>query len=295
LKNSEKYKLSAAVILYNPDENMYENILSYALYVTQLIIVDNSTLHNKKLIRKLQDKLPNLIYINNQANLGIATALNIACEKAIECHSDWILTMDQDSRFLNFPAYIQCLEKLDNTDNIAILAANTMWNTENVIEKTNCIYEEKFIVITSANFLNLKLFHTIGKFEEKLFIDMVDHDYCLRAQINNFKILFFENIIVNHSMGNLFQRKNLITGKIRNKIEHNPQRVYYIIRNYLYTWKKYSKKFPQEFNLLKMLNIFFIHDITKIILYEDKKGQKIYAKFLGLTHFIFNKYGKYDL
>ena len=290
-----KYKVSATVILYNPIDSVYNNILSYGLHVTHLIIIDNSTYHNVSLIKKLQSNLPNITYIDNKKNIGIAIALNIACEKAIEYRSDWILTMDQDSRFLDFPAYLQCLEKINYIADVALLAANTMWNTEKIVKKTNCIYEEKFLVITSANLLNLKLFHTIGKFEEKLFIDMVDHDYCIRAQIKNFKILFFKNIIVNHSMGNLFKRKNLITGKIRNKIEHNPQRVYYIVRNYLYTWKKYSKKFPEEFNLLKMLNIFFVHDITKIILYEDKKREKIYAKFLGLIHFLFNKYGKYDL
>ena len=288
-------KVTATVVLYNPDDDVYDNIMSYAKNLEFIIIVDNSTNHNIKLINKIKTDIPKIIYINNNENLGIATALNIGCKKAIECGSDWVLTMDQDSKILNFTSYLQCLEKLINTDNIAILAANTMWNaTEEMIKGDICKFEEKFLVITSANLLNLSLFDTIGGFEEKLFIDMVDHDYCIRAQKENFKILWFENIIVNHSLGNLFQRKNLITGKIRNKIEHNPQRVYYITRNYLYTWKQYGKLFPKEFNLLKTLNILFIHEMTKIFLYEDQKLKKIQAKFLGLYHFLRGKYGKYD-
>ncbi len=43
------------------------------------------------------------------------------------------------------------------------------------------------------------------------------------------------------------------------------------------------------------MNILFIHEITKILLYEDHKLKKIYAKFLGLLHFLIGKYGKYDL
>lgn len=289
------YKISATVILYNPVDDTYDNICSYAYNVEYLIVVDNSITHNKQLISRLENNFSNLIYINNNTNLGIATALNIGCKKAIECGSDWILTMDQDSKILNFSSYLQCLEKIGNSDNVAILAANTMWNaTTEMIKEDMCTFKEKFLVITSANLLNLSLFNTIGGFEEKLFIDMVDHDYCIRAQKSNFKILWFENIIVNHSLGNLFQRKNFITRKIRNKIEHNPQRVYYITRNYLYTWQQYGKIFPQEFSLLKILNILFIHEITKIILYEDKKIKKIQAKFLGLFHFLKDKYGKYD-
>lgn len=295
MKN-KKLKIAATVILYNPEDDVFHNIESYANQVDKLIIVDNSINNNEKLITKLKYTFTNIEYINNNCNLGIATALNIGCEKALEHKYGWILTMDQDSRFLNFSNYIQCLYSLEDTSNIALLAANTMWYAEsNLTTRVTCQYEEKFLVITSANLLNLKLFDKIGRFDDKLFIDMVDHDYCIRAQKNNFKILYFKDVFVDHSLGNLFQRKNIITGKIRNKIEHNSQRTYYITRNYLYTWKKYSKVFPQEFNILKTINVMFIHGITKILLYEDKKASKIYAKFVGLCHFIIGKYGKYDL
>ena len=96
-------------------------------------------------------------------------------------------------------------------------------------------------------------------------------------------------------MGTVFRRKNLITRKLRTKIEHNPQRVYYFARNYLYTASQYGKIFPEEMGMFKIINIIFIHEITKILLYEDNKLKKIYAKFLGLFHFIIEKYGKYDI
>jgi rhamnosyltransferase len=296
LKNTILHKkIISTVILYNPEYDVFDNIKSYANITENLIVVDNSTQHNKKLIKKLQDNF-NVTYINNQKNLGIATALNIACKEAINLGYKWILTMDQDSKFLNFKHYLKCLDSIKNTSNIAILAANTTWHAEKHIkEKPCCTYEEKFLAITSANLLNLTLFDEVGGFEDKLFIDMVDHDYCLKAQEKAYKILYFQDVLVEHSLGTLFKRKNLLTRKIRNKIEHNPQRVYYITRNFLYTWKKYAKKFPKEFNLLKTLNILFIHEITKIILYEDQKLKKIYAKFLGLYHFLINKYGKYTI
>ncbi|WP_455755655.1 glycosyltransferase [Sulfurimonas sp.] len=290
------FKIAATVILYNPEDEIFDNIDSYAKEVDKLIVVDNSTQYNNDLIKRLEDAFTNLEYINNEGNLGIATALNIGCDAAIKNSSDWILTMDQDSKFLNFKHYKDCLLSLDDISKVALLAANTMWHAKDHLPTNPTFnYEEKFLVITSGNLLNLSLFNNIGRFEDKLFIDMVDHDYCIRAQEKEYKILYFEDVLVEHSLGSLFKRRNLITGKIRNKIEHNPQRVYYITRNFLYTWKKYSGIFPKEFNLLKTLNILFIHEITKIILYEDQKLKKIYAKFLGLYHFLIGKYGQYNL
>lgn len=289
-------KISATVILYNPEDEIYDNILSYGHNVDLLIVVDNSTKHNNELINRLTKEFTNLIYINNNANLGIATALNTGCDCAKEHGSKWILTMDQDSKFINFDHYKACLFNLNKTNDIALLCANTNWNSELGIPNTPSFEsKEQFTAITSANFLNLELFETIGRFEDKLFIDLVDYDYCLRVQVKNFKILYFKDALVQHALGSVFERKNLITRKVRTKVEHNPQRVYYFARNYLYTAKMYGKRFPKEIGMLKTLNILFIHEVTKIILYENEKLKKLYAKLIGLYHFSINKYGKYDI
>ena len=291
-----KTKIAACVILYNPENEIFDNIASYIGDVGMLYIVDNSTSHNHLLIEKLSHSFSNIGYINNNDNLGIATALNIGCDRALEDGYEWILTMDQDSKFVNFPHYLSCLENLQNTDNIAILSANTNYNEDMEIPKEAlCTFEETFSAITSANLLNLKLFEKIGKFEDKLFIDLVDYDYCIKAQMNNFKVLYFPNIFVKHALGTVFLRKNIFTKKTRAKREHNPQRTYYFARNYLYLSKKFGKYFPKELNIFKIINILFIHEVTKILLYEDQKTKKLYAKFLGLFHFLINRYGKYTL
>ena len=60
-------------------------------------------------------------------------------------------------------------------------------------------------------------------------------------------------------------------------------------------FKKYGKQFPKEMGMLKTLNILYIHELTKIILYEADKLKKISAKLLGLKHFFLKKYGKFDI
>ncbi|MGJ0359868.1 glycosyltransferase [Aliarcobacter cryaerophilus] len=292
-------KLAACVVLYNPDDTIFENILTYGNYVDKLIVVDNSLKKNNFLIDKLSEVFESkLIYINNNDNLGIATALNQACDKAIELQFKWILTMDQDSSFINFDHYKKCLEKVQNVNNVALLAANTDKEGYSTcdINECSCNYrEDKFSVITSANIVNLEYFEEIGRFNDKLFIDMVDYDYCLRINIKKFKILYFPDVFVEHKLGEVHLRTNIFTRKKKYKTEHNAQRAYYISRNSLYLSKNYGKYFPKEFGMLHILNIVFIHDVTKILLYEIDKRNKLKAKFIGLYHFLINRYGKYNL
>ena len=292
-------KLAACVVLYNPDDTIFENILTYGNYVDKLIVVDNSLKKNNLLIDKLSEVFESkLIYINNNDNLGIATALNQACDKAIELQFKWILTMDQDSSFINFDHYKKCLEKVQNVNNVALLAANTDKEGYSTcdINECSCNYrKDKFSVITSANIVNLEYFEEIGRFNDKLFIDMVDYDYCLRINIKKFKILYFPDVFVEHKLGEVHLRTNIFTRKKKYKTEHNAQRAYYISRNSLYLSKNYGKYFSKEFGMLHILNIVFIHDVTKILIYEIDKWNKLKAKFIGLYHFIINRYGKYNL
>ena len=292
-------KLAACVVLYNPDDTISENILTYGNYVDKLIVIDNSLKKNNFLIDKLNEIFESkLVYIDNNDNLGIATALNQACDKAIELQFKWILTMDQDSSFINFDHYKKCLEKVQNVNNLALLAANTDKEGYSTCDINKCSFnyrEDKFSVITSANIVNLEYFEEIGRFNDKLFIDMVDYDYCLRINIKKFKILYFPDVFVEHKLGEVHLRTNIFTRKKKYKTEHNAQRAYYISRNSLYLSKNYGKYFPKEFGMLHILNIVFIHDVTKILLYEIDKWNKLKAKFIGLYHFIINRYGKYNL
>ncbi len=237
-----------------------------------------------------------LVYIDNNDNLGIATALNQACDKAIELQFEWILTMDQDSSFINFLHYKKCLFSVLSLSKVCLLSGNTI---RDAIKEYNgnlsLNYEEKFIVITSGNIINLKYFNKIGRFDNKLFIDMVDYDFCAKINKEGLKILYFKDVLIEHALGDLFLRKNLLTGKKKYKREHNPQRVYYITRNSLYLAMKYRKIFPKYFGLLKTINIVLIHDTLKILKYEASKFEKLKAKFLGLLHFLLNKYGSYKL
>ena len=93
--------ICGVTVLYNPTEEIFENINSYLKELDKLYIVDNSEEKNEKLKNKFIEFSSKIKYIKLNGNEGIAKALNIAKNKAIKEDYDWLLTMDQDSKFEN--------------------------------------------------------------------------------------------------------------------------------------------------------------------------------------------------
>ena len=125
-------------------------------------------------------------------------------------------------------------------------------------------------VITSGALLNLDIWKKLGGFDQKLFIDEVDHEYCYRAKQQGFEIKQFKNIYFEHQFG-----KSKIAGYFgliakKSRIIHSPVRVYFMVRNYLYIRKKYKAGLQKEFqkrdsevlNFLKN-NLFFSGNFFK--------------------------------
>lgn len=264
-------------VLYNPTEEVFENINSYLNGLNKLYLVDNSEKENKKLKDKFIKFSSKIEYIKMNGNEGIAKALNIVKNKAIEENYNWLLTMDQDSSFKNND-FINFVEKIKKflSNKIAIFYPCYDLNNTIKLRKKICNID---IILTSGNILNLNLAKEIGDFDEKLFIDEVDHDYCYRIFQKNYQIKEIQDVFLKHKVGEM--KKNIFCS-ITN---HNKIRKYYIARNRCYMIKKYP--------FLKKVYIgFILKDIVKIILFEKEKFLKIKMIYLGIKDFKNNIMGK---
>lgn len=288
------HKIAGTVIIYNCDESVLSNIDTYINFIEKLYVIDNSETPDKELINILLTKYPEnkIDYFANNDNLGIASALNMAANKAIKHGFRWLLTMDQDSSFdkASINNLVNSFNHVPYIDRVAIVACNH-YNPECSSRKenthgTNNLYNyyEAMMVITSGNLLNLEAYKDIGLFEEKLFIDCVDHDFCLRAKIKGYKIICFNNILLNHKIGKMQQTSFGL--KIKT---HSSFRIYYITRNSLYLFSKYFRNYP-----LLICNRFIrLHGtLLRNILFGTNKATKIINIMKGINHFLINKYGK---
>ncbi len=280
-------KLAGLVVLYNPSFNFLEKIKTYIDEVSILFIIDNSDELNEKLINELL-KIEKIKYISNNENLGIAKALNIGAEKALEKNYDYLLTMDQDSYFegTNLSNLIDFIKEYTSDNKIAIFSPFHIISNKPIIPKSD--FDIVDIVITSGNIISLPIWKSVGGFKEELFIDDVDHDYCLRIRQLGFKIIRVNKSILIHSLGEL-----IIIFKIFNKQldyrKHSPMREYYKFRNTFYLIKKYNSFDP---NFIKILKNGMRAKLIKIIFLDKERVAKIKMIIRAYLDYKKNSFGK---
>lgn len=273
--------INGVVVLYNPDETIFKNISSYINSIDKLYVIDNSENKNMDIIKKIKIFSDKCEYIDNNGNQGIANALNVGAHLAIEDEAHWLLTMDQDSRFENNDIK-ELIDFTKNNDTTQIGIVSPM-HSENEVNNFESNFST-YIAMTSGNLLNLNIYQKIGGFEEKLFIDSVDIEYCLKLYKNNFFLQRIKKIILNHNLGNI-QKKRFYS-----VTNHNYIRRYYITRNRLYIWEKYKEILPEYIKYEKYATL---KEVVKIILGEKDKFKKLKMIYKGYRDYKIDRYGKY--
>lgn len=259
-------KIGAVVILYNPNEEVVDNILTYANIVDELYVIDNSEGCNKPLLDNSGLSKVGYRYIGLGKNYGIAKALNVGINIAISEKCTWVLTMDQDSGFENniISIYREYL-KNNLSENIGILAPAYL--TDRINDQHS--NETKILsrVMQSANLVNCQIYQNVGPYEEKLFIDCVDYEYCLRLEKFGYKIVECSAARLNHSPA---ETKYIKIFKFKYAYGWaSPIRYYYQIRNLYYLIRKYK-----DIYMIALL----IYKFSKVLLLFGNKRQ--YLKYM---------------
>jgi rhamnosyltransferase len=277
----DSYGLSAVIVVYHPNENLIRNISSFFDHIEELYIYKNSAL-DPELSHKIEEKFgEKLSWLGNEVNDGIGAALNCALIKSLRRGYKLILTMDQDGFFPedHFGNY---LNSIRNNRKFALFSPNQ-------IVAGRPLYgdgEKPLWVMTSGNIIRLDVFDPVELFCEKLFIDGVDIEYCMR--LNNlgreFRILYDINLV--HELGDI-KVFNFFGLKVR-LTNHTSIRRYYIFRNYLYIFSEARGSIlSYRWSIIRALIGFML----KPILFENDKIQKTKMAILGVWDFYRGKYG----
>ena len=285
-----KSRTAATVILYQPSNSILENISSYVNAVEKLYVIDNSIKVNENLITQIKSLDSKIIYISNNGNHGIGHALNRGAKKAIEENYQWLLTMDQDSRFEDIDSFFSCCKTYDKHTEVAIFAPSTDIRSNN----EDCRHKLPKVVITSGNLVSLKHYQCVGGFESKLFIDEIDHDFCLKLIEHHLAIVQFLHIGLHHAIGDETQLTSLILRRRKFRYIHTYQRIYYQTRNRLYMVNRHRKNYPEAFNLAAVLYKVIYKKGFRIIQWEPDKLRKLKAIYNGVYDYLNDNYGVYD-
>jgi len=279
-----KNRCCICLVLYKPNSNEIKKIAQYMNYVEKIYIYDNSETSSLKIITEITSKT-NFQYYFNGENDGISIAYNKMAEDVVNDGFDFFLALDQDSTIAQ-TSFSSALKSLSSTDNVAIYAMNTILNSR-LITDTNRKLTDISFAITSGSIFNIRIFIDNGGYDENLFIDGVDIEYCLRALKNRQKIKLLNGI-------NLYQQLGQGRANLLGIYEHNPLRNYYIYRNRFYVIRKYPYYF-KGFKIIKFLYLSCLKQILSIILFESDKLKKLKYLYKGYSDYKLNIGGKIKL
>ncbi len=264
--NDKGHKIGAVVVLYNPD--MKELGLSIEMLLPQVdmvCLVDNSQAENSHLLNR-NDKIK---YIPLLENVGIAKAQNVGITYLRENQYDFALFSDQDSRVSDGlvlkleDAYLSLESNGLSVGVVGTKAINKVTNkayppkskiiqqrTINSLDGGSINVTECYSVISSVSLISLRVLNTVGGFDEELFIDGVDHEWCWRAwHKHGLKSYVVDDAILYHQFG---EGDRSLIGKDVEIASY--RRMYFQYRNYLWLCRRsYVPKYWKRKNGIKYL------------------------------------------
>ncbi len=234
----QRSAVRAVIVTFNPDlARLTQVVESLRSQVQCVLIVDNGSA-NVDAISSLCDERTDVDFLGLGDNRGIGAALNIGVQRSLRANPEWILTMDQDT--VVFEEGVESiLASFDSLtpqyrDRVGILAMraqpqpSSIWITRYadqllVINRLEA-FEERRGVITSGNLIRADVARRTS-FDERLFVDQVDFEFCSAVRRLGYHVLIHSQISMDHVLGGRYHDTD------KEHPYENAQRVYYIARN----------------------------------------------------------------
>ncbi len=285
--------ICAVVVTYQPRTYLAENLKHLSPQVAKVVVVDNgSGADAAAMLVGLESDL-GLRLIRNERNLGIAAALNLGIRYAIEKGYRWVATFDQDSTVTDgyMEAMLAAFKACPYKERVALIAPVLCMSLEESERlrrrKPGVACSAIRSAMTSGTLLRTDIFAQAGFYDETLFMDYVDYDFCLRLQKLGWRLIRAQGAHLIHRLGVAEPRS--VLGLKRTTKTHNPWRRYYIMRNRVLVYRRYGFSFP----LWCLNDIMWIFlELTKILAFEEEKGAKVRNMFKGLVDGLAGKTGE---
>lgn len=297
----------AIVITYNPDFKLFSTQIKSLVNQCAVLVVDNTEkLDIKNLIYKECHKF-GIELLTMESNVGLAKAQNVGIkfikEALPECK--YILLLDQDSipsaRFVSSMrseySYICKHEK------IAVLGPSLYDPRARSYHYFHLIHgvlykkidpmalQNKTIpcstINSSGSFGSIDVFEKIGCFDESLFIDHVETDWCFRAKEMGYKLYGTGNVVLEHYMGDDVLAFSIL-GRKKFMPYRNPLRHHYLFRNSIKLLKRdYIPRVWKFYCLIKLAYTFVIFSV-----FSSERKEQVKAMWLGIKDGLMSAQGK---
>ena len=227
-----------AIVTYNPGPELASHLAALRGQVAHLVVVDNASA-DAEAVREACVRA-DCEFVANPRNLGIAAALNQAAARAEALGADWLATFDHDSLA---PAggvaqLLAVARSHPQAERIGVVAMShadrgtgRSYHHPSDVLREGEGWRELRTTITSGSLVRVAALRELGGFEERLFIDCVDHALCLGLRRRGWRVVEVPGVLLAHSLGE--SRVHRILGRSTVATHHGPLRRYYMTRNHL--------------------------------------------------------------
>lgn len=253
--------IGAIIILFNPDiKIILENLNELSAQVDEVCLVDNTPQTDNS---KYFEQVANMHYIGLQENVGIAKAQNIGINYFLDKPNiKYLLFLDQDSKISKNLAISLRDDYVNLSKQFCVIAIGpqaissdtkkTYVSNSSIIKKIfvdNKEYWKMRNIPSSYSLTEKETFIKYGFFNERLFIDCVEHEWFWRVKEKSHGDLYIDPALkFSHQMGTpikFFGYKTSIS---------TPFRLYYQVRNVLWVAKLgYSPKSWKKKQLTRLV------------------------------------------
>lgn len=284
-------ELCGVVVTYHPDEHVGENIRAMVAECGHVLVIDNGSSPAE---RAQLGAVPGVELIELGENLGIAAALNVGARRALAGGRRWIVTFDQDST--PRAGMIAALRvTAGGNPRAAVIVpciieggiggAPYRWVRQHprarwVYQRVACgVHDlpEVTMAISSGSMIELETWARIGGFEEALFIDYVDIDFCLRVLRRQREIVVSAAAKLDHRLG--ARKQGRLLGHAFRPTHHPAFRHYYIARNRVWIWRRHAAAVP-HWALFDLC--FASYNLVRVVALEQGRWKKVKAIVLGV-------------
>jgi rhamnosyltransferase len=227
--------VSAVVITFYPNVSHLKKMINrLSLQVQHIIIVNNGPIFQLELADNISYKVCNL-----KENMGVGHATNLGLKIALELNSTYMLICDQDTMFpvdyvhnilssksskfdVIVPNYYDVISK----KSAKRFAIREHYNLDKISSKEPLPVTQ---AIASGMLIKKTVLDQGIFFNEKLFIDWVDFEWCWRLRKAGMTIAMRTDIFLEHRLGSYARVILKKSVNIRSASRH-----YYITRNAVY-------------------------------------------------------------
>jgi len=268
--------IAVGVVLYHPRQVTNRLIDSLAGQFDRVFVVENES-------TVFESDNPTVEARRNPENAGLARAINQLCDAAWRDGFEWLVLFDQDSDVPpDFRArFARVFSSLAEAP--ALLAAN--YRTELCGEEFpgyrlggEGAIGEQVTDLNAGSLINLGIHRKLGGHCEALFVDHVDHEYCLRLRRHGYPVLATREPLFTHEVGNIVCGRRF--GRVWQSGGHSAARRREATEALVRVVKSYWRDEPGW--CARMLLVELPRSVLAMLILERQRGAKLKAVFAGL-------------